>query len=87
MTDKTKKTAPVKSAPKKKDMKILYEAVQENPTRNYIIMGALTRAGLYNQYCKEKRLYGSNFNCIFLKQTYFIFIFFFILFKHMLILF
>jgi|GEM_PF-2976772 len=58
MTDKTKKTAPVKSAPKKKDMKILYEAVQENPTRNYIIMGALTRAGLYNQYCKEKRLYG-----------------------------
>lgn len=39
-------------------MKILYEAVQENPTRNYIIMGALTRAGLYNQYCKEKRLYG-----------------------------
>lgn len=58
MTDKTKKTAPVKSAPKKKDMKILYEAVQENPTRNYIIMGALTRAGLYNQYCKEKILYG-----------------------------
>ena len=58
MTDKTKKTTPVKSAPKKKDMKILYEAVQENPTRNYIIMGALTRAGLYNQYCKEKRLYG-----------------------------
>lgn len=58
MTDKTKKTAPVKSAPKKKDMKILYEAVQENPTQNYIIMGALTRAGLYNQYCKEKRLYG-----------------------------
>ena len=26
---------------------ILYEAVQKNPTRNYIIMGALTQAGLY----------------------------------------
>ena len=25
---------------------ILYEAVQKNPTRNYIIMGALTQAGL-----------------------------------------
>ena len=31
--------------------------------------------------------YESKFNCIFLKQTYFIFIFFFILFKHVLILF
>ena len=37
---------------------ILYEAVQKNPTRNYIIMGALTQAGLYNQYKEEETIYG-----------------------------
>ena len=37
---------------------ILYEAVQKNPTRNYIIMGALTQAGLYNQYNPEETIYG-----------------------------
>lgn len=37
---------------------ILYEAVQKNPTRNYIIMGALTQAGLYNQYKQEETIYG-----------------------------
>ena len=35
---------------------ILYEAVQKNPTRNYIIMGALTQAGLYNQYKQEETI-------------------------------
>ena len=37
---------------------ILYEAVQKNPTRSYIIMGALTQAGLYNQYKQEETIYG-----------------------------
>lgn len=37
---------------------ILYEAVQKNPTHNYIIMGALTQAGLYNQYKEEETIYG-----------------------------
>lgn len=37
---------------------ILYEAVQKNPTRHYIIMGALTQAGLYNQYKQEETIYG-----------------------------
>ena len=39
------------------------------------------------QFFTPKPMKGSKFNCIFLKQTYFIFIFFFILFKHVLILF
>ncbi len=48
------------SEPKKVNSakKILYEAVQEHPVRNYIIVGALTRAGLYNQYQAEKEVYG-----------------------------
>ena len=41
----------------------------------------------YNGFLRLEYSAGSNFNCIFLKQTYFIFIFFFILFKHVLILF
>lgn len=48
------KTAPVI----KNQKKILYEAVQQHPTRNYKIVGALTRAGLYKQYKEEERVYG-----------------------------
>ena len=41
-----------------KTKKILYEAVQGNPTRNYIIVGALSRAGLLKQYREEEAVYG-----------------------------
>ena len=51
----TTKTTKKNSAQPKQ---ILYEAVQENKTRNYIIVGALTRAGLYQQYKYEESVYG-----------------------------
>jgi len=41
----------------------------------------------YGYFLLSIILIALKFNCIFLKQTYFIFIFFFILFKHVLILF
>lgn len=53
----TKKTES-KKATAQSAKKILYEAVQEHPVRNYIIVGALTRAGLYNKYQAEKAVYG-----------------------------
>ncbi|WP_042693440.1 hypothetical protein [Methanobrevibacter oralis] len=40
-------------------MMSLYEAVQENKTENFIIIGALTKAGLINQYIHEKEVYLS----------------------------
>lgn len=43
----------------KKPKKILYEAVQENKTENFIIVGALTKAGLIDQYAHEKEVYLS----------------------------
>ena len=52
--NKAEKSAPVIRNQKK----ILYEAVQEHPTRNYKIVGALTRAGLYKQYRAEEAVYG-----------------------------
>lgn len=42
----------------KQNKKILYEAVQENRTPNYIIVGALSRAGLLKQYREEEAVYG-----------------------------
>ncbi len=57
MTNKkesTKKTA----AKAKKDKKILYEAVQENSTKTWIIIGALSVAGLLPQYRWEESAYG-----------------------------
>lgn len=57
-----KKTAAKKEETTKettnKTKKILYEAVHENPTRNYIIVGALSRAGLLKQYREEEAVYG-----------------------------
>ncbi len=51
--------AETKSAPViRNQKKILYEAVQEHPTQNYKIVGALTRAGLYKQYKEEEAVYG-----------------------------
>jgi len=37
---------------------ILYEAVQKHPTENYIIVGALSKAGLLDQYRQEEQAYG-----------------------------
>ena len=37
---------------------ILYEAVQKHPTENYIIIGALSKAGLLIQYQEEAVAYG-----------------------------
>lgn len=53
-----KKTTAKKEETTNKTKKILYEAVQENPTRNYIIVGALSRAGLLKQYREEEAVYG-----------------------------
>lgn len=53
-----KKTAAKKEETTNKTKKILYEAVQDNPTRNYIIVGALSRAGLLKQYREEEAVYG-----------------------------
>lgn len=53
-----KKTTAKKEETTNKTKKILYEAVQDNPTRNYIIVGALSRAGLLKQYREEEAVYG-----------------------------
>lgn len=55
-TNDKKKTPAKKSAAKEK--LILYEAVQEHPKKNYILMGALASAGLLEQYRKEESEYG-----------------------------
>ena len=55
--EKTKKTNT--SAPSSaKEKLILFEAVQKNPTENYIIVGALSKADLLTQYRKEEAEYG-----------------------------
>ena len=47
------------TTPKPKQEKvILYEAVRDNPTPNYIIVGALSLAGLLPQYRSEEENYG-----------------------------
>ena len=50
MTKKNETKNKASAAPKK----ILYEAVQENPTEHFIIVGALAQAGLLEQYNQEK---------------------------------
>lgn len=51
---KSEKTTAKKPAEKL----ILFEAVQKHPTENYIIVGALSKAGLLDQYHKEELAYG-----------------------------
>ena len=51
----TDKSTPAKKAAEKL---ILFEAVQKHPTENYIIIGALSKAGLLDQYHKEELAYG-----------------------------
>lgn len=53
-TKKSEKNTAKKSAEKL----ILFEAVQEHPTENYIIVGALSKAGLLNKYHEEELAYG-----------------------------
>lgn len=56
---KEENEAPKKTnANSKKNTLILYEAVQEHPERRYIIIGALTNAGLIKQYREEEAIYG-----------------------------
>ena len=57
--DKDKEETPVKtSEPKKPGEKlILYEAVQAYPIQEFIMMGALSRAGLIDQYRYEEYVY------------------------------
>lgn len=40
--------------------RILYELVAESPLREYVITGALARAGLLPQFEQEKKEYGYN---------------------------
>jgi hypothetical protein len=60
MTKKTQKTDKKTPAEKEtaSEKMILFEAVQKHPTQNYIIMGALSKAGLLNQYRQEELDYG-----------------------------
>lgn len=53
-----KKTADKKEETTTKTKKILYEAVRDNPTRSYITVGALSRAGLLRKYREEEAVYG-----------------------------
>lgn len=46
------------SAKKAAEKLILFEAVREHPTENYIIIGALSKAGLLDQYHEEELAYG-----------------------------
>ena len=50
--------APKKEEENTKEKLILFEAVEKHPTKNYIILGALTYAGLINQYAEEEAVYG-----------------------------
>lgn len=52
--EKTEKTTAKNAAEKL----ILFEAVQKHPTENYILVGALSKAGLLNQYRQEELAYG-----------------------------
>ena len=53
--EKTTNETPAKAS---KEKLILYEAVQENPEQNYIIIGALSKAGLLDQYREEEAVHG-----------------------------
>ena len=57
MTKKKEEPAEAKDAGKKR---ILYELVEESPLREYVICGALGKAGLLPQFEQEKIDYGFN---------------------------
>ena len=53
---KTEKT--IEKTPAKEDELILFEAVQAHPAENYVIVGALSSAGLLSQYRYEESVIG-----------------------------
>ena len=55
--EKTDEKTNTASAKKTAEKLILFEAVQKNPTENYIIIGALSKADLLTQYRKEEAEY------------------------------
>ena len=59
MTKKKQEPEEVKETkPNTGQKRILYELVAESPTREFIIVGALAKAGLLPQYEQEKKDYG-----------------------------
>lgn len=52
----TEKTTSAKKTAK--DKLILFEAVQEHPAENFVIVGALSKADLLEQYRQEELDYG-----------------------------
>ena len=54
-TEKNTEKTPAKAQGEKL---ILFEAVQAHPVKNYIIVGALSSAGLLPQYRQEESEYG-----------------------------
>ena len=56
MTKKKEEPAPEKKDAGKK--RILYELVAESPLREYVLVGALAKAGLLPQFEQEKINYG-----------------------------
>lgn len=53
--EKPKEKTTAKTA---KEKLILFEAVQKHPSKNYIIIGALSQADLLQQYRAEEAIYG-----------------------------
>lgn len=58
MTKKSEKTNEKPPAKDTAEKLILYEAVQNHPEKNYILVGALSKAGLLEQYRQEEIDYG-----------------------------
>lgn len=58
MTKRENKTESKSVKNTSKEKKVLYEAVQEHPQPNFVIMGALSIAGLLDKYKDEEQSYG-----------------------------
>ena len=54
MTKKSEKTNEKPPAKDTAEKLILYEAVQKHPEKNYILVGALSKAGLLEEYKYQK---------------------------------
>ena len=54
-SEKNSNKTPAKAA---KEKLILFEAVQQHPEENFVIVGALSKAGLLQQYRTEEAEYG-----------------------------
>lgn len=59
MTKEKKKDTPAKNTKTSTSKKItLYDAVEQSKERKYIVVGALSRAGLLEKYRYEESIYG-----------------------------